>query len=154
MQKRVVFLTAIIVAAGFPASALAGCWGAGWGPYSCLPPAFYGCIPHLGLGPGYPGLFPPTYLCPPDPGFRWAPPYQTIVVIPGPPVPIYASPEGPVVRNQTPEGNESTTISPANYSDEVERAHKLYPRGIPSIEYMWSPDHGVETLHDNPPPSR
>jgi hypothetical protein len=153
MQKKAALLILILspMVIGVTPPVLAACWSNGWGPYaSCLPAGFYGCIPHLGLGPGYPGLFPPTYICPPGFGFP-AMPYQTLVVIPGPPAPVYVNPEDRIVSNQPSEHSESDSTSrAADYSAEVERARRLYPNGIPSIEYVWSADRGSEKLHDTP----
>jgi hypothetical protein len=150
MGRRATLVIGMFVAVGFSAPAWAGCWSDTWEPYvSCVPPGFYGCVPHLGLGPGYPGLFPPAYSCPPGFGFPRTPP-QIVVLIPGPPVPIYVNPEGTAARRQTPEHDGSETTSrKADYRDEIARARKLYPKGIPAIEYVWSPDRGGETLQDS-----
>src|SRR5512147_484726 len=113
MHKKtaLLILTLSPMIVGLTPPAPAACWNNGWGPYaSCLPPGLYGCIPHLGLGQGYPGLFPPTYICPPGFGYP-AMPTQTVVMIPGPPVPIYISPAATPVSNQTSERSVSDSGS-------------------------------------------
>lgn len=87
-----------------------------------------------GPGPGLSRAFPPTYVCPPVIGYRWMP-SQTVVVVPNPPLQIYVYPEAGVVRSETAERKVSETARAANYSDEVARARRLYPRGIPAVEH-------------------
>jgi hypothetical protein len=126
------FLMATLLAAAAPAQA-------GWihGRPVLGDPCRTGCLPlgfitggsHLGLGPGYPGLYPPwPRLWPYNYVPGAPPPPPTVVVIP---VTIPAD----VPDHGAARGDETVQARPGfNYRETVERARRLYPRGIPPIE--------------------
>jgi hypothetical protein len=102
-----------------------------WGNY--LPLGFLTGGSHLGLGPGYPGLYPPYPRLWPY-GYAPAvspPPQPPIVIV----IPVTTPMNGSDRRAGR--GEEVRTIQPrptVEYRETVERARKLYPRGIPPIE--------------------
>jgi hypothetical protein len=127
------FLMAALLAAAAPAQAgwihgrpVLGhpCW------MGYLPLGFIAGGSHLGLGPGYPGLYPPWPRLWPYGYVPAAPPPQppTVVVIPVT-IPADAS------DHRGARGDETAQPLPGfNYRETVERARRLYPRGIPPIE--------------------
>jgi len=147
MRPRIsiVGLLGLFTACGAAVAAQAGEFPCGWGlvnPYYSMgsPLGFFSFGSHLGLGPGYPGLYPPFpsllpyFYAPSRPCL--ATPHRTIVVIPSRPVPIRANgSEHRVVRSDMPAAGTQTTGS---YNSIIERARKLYPRGLPPIEQVWT----------------
>jgi len=147
MRKRGALLTVIgfVAICGAAAPAVAGDFQRGWGragPHcgAFLSRGFFLDGPRLGLGSGYPGLYPPytgLHSCDCDGStsrFRAA--GTRVVVISN----------RKVDRTDEARPAASDGRPRADYSRLVERARKLYPQGLPPIESVWNPDGTVQRI--------
>lgn len=146
MIRRAAFLSMMLIACGITTPAWACCWGDGCAPFG--PFLFHGLYgaTRLGLGPGYPGLLPPRYVCSPGMGLGWTP-QPTVVVVPLQPVQVFVSPErlsftGEVKERRTP----VIPAQRADHSDEIARSRALYPQGIPAVDSVWYPGREPQRL--------
>jgi len=148
MRPRIsiVGLLGLFTACGAAVAAQAGEFPCGWGlvnPYYSMgsPLGFFSFGSHLGLGPGYPGLYPPypslhPYFYAPSPPCLAAP-HRAIVVIPSRSVQIDVSGSARrVAERNTPAS--SPAGARTSDSTSIERVRKLYPRGLPPIEQVWT----------------
>jgi hypothetical protein len=139
MNRKSAVLLVLLGFGELASPGFAGCWTQGWTPYG----SFMGGQ-HLGLGPGYPGIYPPVYFLPAF-GWPWAPDQQ-VVVVPSPPVEVSVYPEVRVPAEDT-RTVEAAPPAGSEYGDELARARRLYPQGLPGVEYFWSPGRAVIKLH-------
>jgi len=150
MRTRIgmVVLSSLLAACASAVPAQAGEFHCGWGfvnpHYSTgLHLGFFSFGSHLGLGPGYPGLYPPypslhpyfyTPSCP-----QVAAPIRAIALIPSRPLQIHArGSERRVAQSDAATRGSSSTPVPGGYDSVFERVRKLYPRGLPPIEQVWT----------------
>jgi len=146
MSRRAAFLSIILVACGITTPAWACCWGDGCAPLR--PYLFHGLygVTHLGLGPGYPGLLPPRDVCYPGIGLGWTP-QPRVVVIPLQPLQVFVSAGRPLSTGEVTERKpQDIPAQRADRSDEIARSRKLYPQGIPAIEFVWYPGREPQRL--------
>jgi hypothetical protein len=126
MLRAVPLMFAVI---GMTTPAAAGC-------FDYWPMGFFGCGQRLGLGPGYPGLFPPAYVCPLCTGYNWMP-EPRFVVVPSAPVQVYITTGQRAPQSEAP-AKSADIRQPMSFADQVERARRLYPHGIPAVSSVWS----------------
>ena len=119
--------------------AFAACCAPAWIPYG----SFMIGGQHLGLGSGYPGLFPHGLGLPPF-EYPCVPDWQ-VMVVPSPPVQINIYPQ---VRRDEGEASRRAASEPGGgkVGEEAARARRLYPGGLPPVEYVWSPGKAVIRL--------
>jgi hypothetical protein len=144
-MRKIAVVLALLALAGIATPVYAGCWG--WIPYG----SFLGGQ-RLGLGPGYPGLFPPVFSWPLA-GYGWEP--ERIVVPPSvPTIEVNVYPEIRVVAPEKPANPDNAQPQVVTKDeDEFVKARRLYPRGLPGVEYVWSPGRAVIHLRNGNAPA-
>lgn len=159
MWKRIIpiSLFSLIAVCGAAAPSQAGGFAYPWGlapPHygACLPFGFFFYGSHLGLGPGYPGLYAYPGLYPYSCGRIIPCPRlsaMTIVLSPHRRIRVYVKgTERQVVQSDEPVPAPSGSTGSTKYGSFVEHARKLYPNGLPPIESIWYPDGSVQKMNN------